>query len=198
MRVWGTAQRTASSLSVGPADKTRAFRDGEIAGPGAGAGQACRQTSPSERVYHHQPCDRTWRRTQQGWLSIHATLHLALREAHDRHGPDPISVSMTARCRMCLNDPGLTPRLRPEEYLVKVRSGWKSSHRSTGRIAHPVPGSAGRHARATGIGNEKQTGAGTALSAIERRSCRSLVVGGDSVDGITERAYAGGHGCVEH
>ena len=25
-----------------------------------------------------------------------------------------------------------------------------------------------------------------------------LVVGGDSVGAITERAYAGGHGCVEH
>ncbi len=25
-----------------------------------------------------------------------------------------------------------------------------------------------------------------------------LVVGGDSVSAITERAYAGGHGCVEH
>ncbi|ODT45817.1 MAG: hypothetical protein ABS70_02235 [Nitrospira sp. SCN 59-13] len=25
-----------------------------------------------------------------------------------------------------------------------------------------------------------------------------LVVGGDSVDGINERAQAGGHGCVEH
>ena len=25
-----------------------------------------------------------------------------------------------------------------------------------------------------------------------------LVVGGDSVDGIKERAQAGGHGCVEH
>ncbi len=25
-----------------------------------------------------------------------------------------------------------------------------------------------------------------------------LVVGGDSVNAITERAYAGGHGCVEH
>jgi hypothetical protein len=25
-----------------------------------------------------------------------------------------------------------------------------------------------------------------------------LVVGGDSVDAITQRAHAGGHGCVEH
>ena len=51
-------------------------------------------------------------------------LHLALREAHDRHGPGPdISKYDRQMPNVPERSPAFDATFEPEEYLVKVRSG---------------------------------------------------------------------------
>ena len=88
VRVW-ERRNPLHRLFVGQADKTRAFRDGEIAMLAPALAKALAQASPSDRVYFHlsHATEHGEEETTTGWLSIQdATLHLALREAHDRHG----------------------------------------------------------------------------------------------------------------
>ncbi len=126
VRVW-ERRNALHRLFVGQADKTRAFRDGEIAILAPALAKALAQASPSDRVYYHlsHATEHGEEETSTGWLSIHdATLHLALREAHDRHGPGPdISKYDRQMPNVPERSPAFDATFEPEEYLVKVRSG---------------------------------------------------------------------------
>ena len=126
VRIW-ERRNALHCLFVGQADKTRAFRDGEIAVLAPALAKALSQASPSERVYYHlsHATEHGEEETSTGWLSIQdATLHLALREAHDRHGPGPdISKYDRQMPNVPERSPAFDATFEPEEYLVKVRSG---------------------------------------------------------------------------
>lgn len=126
VRVW-ERRNALHRLFVGPADKTRAFRDREIAILAPALAKALSQASPSERVYYHlsHATEHGEEETSTGWLSIQdTTLHLALREAHDRHGPGPdISKYDRQMPNVPERSPAFDATFEPEEYLVKVRSG---------------------------------------------------------------------------
>ena len=79
-------------LFAGQADKTRTFRDDEIALLAPPLSKALGQTSPSERIYFHlsHPTDQGNEETTTGWVSVRGSiLYLSLSEAHDQHGPGP-------------------------------------------------------------------------------------------------------------
>ena len=126
VRIW-ERRNALHRLFVGQADKTRAFRDGEIAILAPALAKALSQASPSERVYYHlsHATEHGEEETSTGWLSIQdTTLHLALREAHDRHGPGPdISKYDRQMPNVPERSPAFDATFEPEEYLVKVRSG---------------------------------------------------------------------------
>ncbi|MBX3123699.1 MAG: hypothetical protein KF854_11495 [Nitrospira sp.] len=126
VRVW-ERRNALHRLFVGPADKTRAFRDREIAILAPALAKALSQASPSERVYYHlsHATEHGEEETSTGWLSIQdTTLHLALWEAHDRHGPGPdISKYDRQMPNVPERSPAFDATFEPEEYLVKVRSG---------------------------------------------------------------------------
>lgn len=126
VRIWERRNRL-HRLFVGQADKTRAFRDGEIAVLAPALAKALSQASPSERVYYHlsHATEHGEEETSTGWLSIRdTTLHLALREAHDLHGPGPdISKYDRQMPNVPERSPAFDATFEPEEYLVKVRSG---------------------------------------------------------------------------
>lgn len=126
VRIW-ERRNALHRLFVGQADKTRAFRDGEIAVLAPALAKALSQASPSERVYYHlsHATEHGEEETSTGWLSIQdTTLHLALREAHDRHGPGPdISKYDRQMPNVPERSPAFDATFEPEEYLVKVRSG---------------------------------------------------------------------------
>lgn len=126
VRVW-ERRNALHRLFVGQADKTRAFRDGEIAILAPALAKALSQASPSDRVSYHlsHATEHGEEETSTGWLSIQdATLHLALREAHDRHGPGPdISKYDRQMPNVPERSPAFDATFEPEEYLQKVRSG---------------------------------------------------------------------------
>lgn len=126
VRVW-ERRNALHRLFVGQADKTRAFRDREIAVLAPALAKALSQASPAERVYYHlsHATEHGEEETSTGWLSIQgATLHLALSEAHDRHGPGPdISKYDRQMPNVPERSPAFDATFEPEEYLVKVRSG---------------------------------------------------------------------------
>ncbi len=126
VRVW-ERRNALHRLFVGQADKTRAFRDGEIAILAPALAKALSQASPSDRVYYHlsHATEHGEEETSTGWLSIQdATLHLALREAHDRHGPGPdISKYDRQMPNVPERSPAFDATFEPEEYLLKVQSG---------------------------------------------------------------------------
>ncbi len=126
VRIW-ERRNALHRLFVGQADKTRAFRDGEIAVLAPALAKALSQASPSDRVYYHlsHATEHGEEETSTGWLSIQdTTLHLALREAHDRHGPGPdISKYDRQMPNVPERSPAFDATFEPEEYLVKVRSG---------------------------------------------------------------------------
>ncbi len=126
VRVW-ERRNALHRLFVGQADKTRAFRDGEIAVLAPALAKALSQASPTDRVYYHlsHATEHGEEETSTGWLSIQdATLHLALREAHDRHGPGPdISKYDRQMPNVPERSPAFDATFEPEEYLLKVRSG---------------------------------------------------------------------------
>lgn len=126
VRIW-ERRNALHRLFVGQADKTRAFRDGEIAILAPALAKALSQASPSERVYYHlsHATEHGEEETSTGWLSIQdTTLHLALREAHDRHGPGPdISKYDRQMPNVPERSPAFDATFEPEEYLGKVQSG---------------------------------------------------------------------------
>lgn len=126
VRVW-ERRNALHRLFVGQADKTRAFRDGEIAVLAPAMAKALSQASPADLVYYHlsHATEHGEEETSTGWLSIQdATLHLALREAHDRHGPGPdISKYDRQMPNVPERSPAFDATFEPEEFLVNVRSG---------------------------------------------------------------------------
>ncbi|HKT33625.1 MAG TPA: hypothetical protein VJR03_02255 [Nitrospira sp.] len=114
-------------LFFGQADKTRAFRNEEIALLAPPLSKALAQAAPDERVYFHlsHPTDEGDEESTTGWLSIrNGVLDLALSEVHDRHGPEP---DIRKYDRQMPNVPersaAFDATFEPEEYLIKVRSG---------------------------------------------------------------------------
>ena len=126
VRIW-ERRNALHRLFVGQADKTRAFRDGEIAVLAPALAKALSQASPTDRVYYHlsHATEHGEEETSTGWLSVQdTTLHLALREAHDRHGPGPdISKYDRQMPNVPERSPAFDATFEPEEFLVTVRSG---------------------------------------------------------------------------
>ena len=116
-------------LVSGEAEKTRAFRNEEITLLAPALSKALAQASPDERVNFHlsHATDQGEEESTSGWLSIRQeTLVLALREVHDRHGPEP---DISKYDRQMPNVPerssAFDVTFEPEEYLIKVKSGGK-------------------------------------------------------------------------
>lgn len=126
VRVW-ERRNPLHRLFVGQADKTRAFRDGEIAVLAPAMAKALSQASPADRVYYHlsHATEHGEEETSTGWVSVQdGTLHLGLREAHDRHGPGPdISKYDRQMPNVPERSPAFDATFEPEEFLVNVRSG---------------------------------------------------------------------------
>jgi hypothetical protein len=113
-------------LFAGKADRTRAFRDDEIAVLAPALSKALAEASPPERVYFHlsYPTEEGYEETSTGWLSVHdPILYLSLSEVHDKHGPGP---DISKYDRQMPNVPEVSAPFdvifEPEEYLVNVRS----------------------------------------------------------------------------
>jgi hypothetical protein len=113
-------------LFAGNADKTRAFRDDEIAVLAPPLSRALAEAQPSERVYFHlsNPTEDGFEETTTGWVSIRdPILYLSLSEVHDKHGPGP---DISKYDRQMPNVPQVSPEFdvifEPEEYLVQVKS----------------------------------------------------------------------------
>ena len=113
-------------LFAGQADKSRTFRDEEIALLAPPLAKALAQVSPSERVYFHlsHPTDQGNEETTTGWVSVRGPLlYLSLSEAHDQHGPGP---DISKYDRQMPNVPQASAAFdvtfEPEEHLAKVSS----------------------------------------------------------------------------
>jgi hypothetical protein len=113
-------------LFSGEADKTRAFRNEEIAVLAPALSKALTQATPDERVYFHlsHATEQGDEESTTGWLSIRQDfLILSLSEVHDRHGPEP---DISRYERQMPNVPeqstGFEVTFEPEEYLIKVKS----------------------------------------------------------------------------
>ena len=113
-------------LFAGEADKTRAFRNEEIAVLAPPISKALAQVAPDERVYFHlsHATDQGDEESTTGWLSIRQdTLFLSLSEVHDRHGPEPdISKYERQMPNVPERSTGFDVTFEPEEYLIKVKS----------------------------------------------------------------------------
>ena len=125
VRTW-ERRNIVHRLFAGQADKTRAFRDDEIALLAPPLSKALAQADPSERVYFHlsRPTEDGLEETSTGWLSVRdSILYLSLSEVHDKHGPGP---DISKYDRQMPNVPEVSAPFdvifEPEEYLVKVRS----------------------------------------------------------------------------
>ena len=113
-------------LFSGEADRTRAFRNEEIAILAPPLSKALAQAAPDERVYFHlsHATDQGDEESTTGWFSIRQdTLFLSLSEVHDRHGPEP---DISRYERQMPNVPeqstGFDVTFEPEEYLINVKS----------------------------------------------------------------------------
>lgn len=113
-------------LFSGEPDRTRAFRNEEIALLAPAISKALAQAAPDERVYFHlsHATDQGDEESTTGWLTIRQdTLFLSLSEVHDRHGPEP---DISKYDRQMPNVPeqssGFDVTFEPEEYLIKVTS----------------------------------------------------------------------------
>ncbi|MGH7258485.1 MAG: hypothetical protein ACREIM_08900 [Nitrospiraceae bacterium] len=126
VRTW-ERRNVVHRLFVGQADKTRAFRDEEIAILAPALSKALAQASPSERIYFHlsHATEHGEEETTTGWFSLRdPILFLSLSEVHDRHSPGP---DISKYDRQMPNVPEVSAdfdvTFEPEEYLVKVSSG---------------------------------------------------------------------------
>jgi hypothetical protein len=116
-------------LVSGQADKTRAFRNEEIAVLAPPLSKALAQAAPDERVYFHlsHATEQGDEESTTGWLSIRQdALYLSLSAVHDRHGPEPdISKYERQMPNVPERSSSFDVTFEPEEYLIKVRSGGK-------------------------------------------------------------------------
>jgi hypothetical protein len=128
VRVW-KQRNVVHRLLSGEAERTRAFRNEEVAVLAPAISRALELASPDQRVYFHlgQVTEYGEEETTSGWLSVHGNLlYLALNEAHDRHSPGP---DISKYDRQMPNVPEQAPAFHatfePEEYLHASRSGWR-------------------------------------------------------------------------
>jgi hypothetical protein len=116
-------------LFSGEADKTRAFRNDEIAVLAPPLSKALAQAAPDERAYFHlsHATEQGDEESTTGWLSIrNGTLYLSLSEVHDRHGPEPdIGKYDRQMPNVRERSPEFDVTFEPEDYLIKVKSGGK-------------------------------------------------------------------------
>lgn len=128
VRVW-KHRNVIHRLYSGEAERTRAFRNEEVAVLAPAISKALELASPDQRVYFHlsHVTEYGEEETTSGWLFIRGNLlHLALSEVHDRHSPGP---DISKYDRQMPNVPEQTPvfhaTFEPEEYLHTVCSGWR-------------------------------------------------------------------------
>jgi len=79
-------------LFAGEPDRSRAFRNEEIAVLAAPLSKALAQAAPTEHVYFHlsHATDQGDEESTTGWISIRGPiLHLTISGVHDRHSPGP-------------------------------------------------------------------------------------------------------------
>jgi hypothetical protein len=126
VRVW-ERRNVIHRLFSGEADRTRAFRNEEITLLAPALSKTLAQATPDERAYFHlsHATEQGDEESTTGWLSIrNGTLHLALSEVHDRHGPQP---DISKYDRQMPNVPersaAFDVTFEPEDYLIKVTSG---------------------------------------------------------------------------
>ena len=113
-------------LFAGEADRTRAFRNEEIAALAAPLSKALAQAAPTERVYFHlsHATDQGDEETTTGWVSIRGSiLHLTISGVHDRHSPGP---DISKYDRQLPNIPEASAlhdvTFEPEEFLAEAVS----------------------------------------------------------------------------
>ena len=79
-------------LFAGEPDRSRAFRNEEVAVLAAPLSKALAQAAPTEHVYFHlsHATDQGDEESTTGWISIRGPiLHLTISGVHDRHSPGP-------------------------------------------------------------------------------------------------------------
>ena len=125
VRAW-ERRNVIHRLFVGEADRTRAFRDEEIAVLAPPLSKALAQAAPAERVYFHlsHATDQGDEETTTGWISIRGPiLHLTFSGVHDRHSPGP---DISKYDRQLPNIPEASAlhdvTYEPEEFLAKSAS----------------------------------------------------------------------------
>ena len=125
VRAW-ERRNVIHRLFVGEADRTRAFRDEEIAVLAPPLSKALAQAAPAERVYFHlsHATDQGDEETTTGWISIRGPiLHLTFSGVHDRHSPGP---DISKYDRQLPNIPEASAlhdvTYEPEEFLTKAIS----------------------------------------------------------------------------
>jgi hypothetical protein len=113
-------------LFAGEADRTRAFRNEEIAVLASNLSKALAQAAPTEWVYFHlsHATDQGDEETTTGWLSIQGPiLRLTISGVHDRHSPGP---DISKYDRQLPNVPEASAlhdvTFEPEEFLAKAVS----------------------------------------------------------------------------
>lgn len=128
VRVW-KHRNIFHRLYSGEPERTRAFRNEEVAELAPALSKALEIASADQRVSFHlsHVTDYGQEETTTGWLSIRANLlYLDLSEVHDRHGPGPdISKYDREMPNVPEEAPSFHATFEPEEYLHRVRSGWK-------------------------------------------------------------------------
>ncbi len=91
-------------LYAGEADRTRAFKDEEIATLAPALSKALAQATPAQRAYFHlsHATDQGEEETTNGWLSVRGPIRTSpsARCMIDT-ALNPTSVNMTVKCRTC-------------------------------------------------------------------------------------------------
>jgi len=125
VRAW-ERRNVIHRLFAGEADRTRAFRNEEIAVLAPPLAKALAQAAPTEHVYFHlsHVTDQGDEETTTGWLSIRGPiLTLIISGVHDRHSPGP---DISKYDRQLPNIPEASVlhdvTFEPEEFLSKAIS----------------------------------------------------------------------------
>ena len=125
VRAW-ERRNVIHRLFAGEADRTRAFRNEEIAVLAPPLSKALAQAASTERVYFHlsHATDQGDEETTTGWVSIRGPiLHLIISGVHDRHSPGP---DISKYDRQLPNIPEASAlydvTFEPEEFLAKAVS----------------------------------------------------------------------------
>ncbi len=128
VRVW-KQRNFLHRLYSGEPERTRAFRNEEVAELAPALSKALEIASADQRVSFHlsHVTEHGQEETTTGWLSIRGNLlYLDLSEVHDRHGPGPdISKYDREMPNVPEQAPAFHATFEPEEYLSKVRSRWR-------------------------------------------------------------------------